>query len=127
MFVKNHILKNEEILIDNGCSLIAKVTLSIDQDDKSILVVVESINDEDTFFYWNFAINKCFGVYFDIRNTIDFTIEQSESLGEFVEMLNEIFENDFYDRLTASSYIDRFGCEDCEKRNQCEEYFKHRS
>lgn len=130
MFVKNHTLKNEEIYIDDGYSVIAQVSLSIDQDNKSILVTVEDVNNEDIFFYWDFAINKCFGVYFDIRNTINFTIEQSENLGEFVEMLNEIFENDFYDRLTASSYMDGFGmngCEDCKKKNQCEEYFKHRN
>lgn len=130
MFVKSNTLKNEEIFIDNGCLMPVQVSLSINQDDKSVLVTVEDLNDEDIFFYWDFVVDKCFGMYFDIRNVIDFVIKQSDNIGEFIEMLNEVFENEFYDRLMGSSYIDGFsmnGCEDCEKKGNCEEYLKHRN
>ena len=124
MFKIDYILKTENIVIDNGEKEPIRVSLSINQDDAEIYVVVDDINTIE--HYWFFDIEDYFGKYFDIRNVIDFAITKSNNVNEFVGMLNEVFSNEYYNELLESSFFNN-ECEECADKDNCEEYLKHKN
>ena len=131
MFRKNYTLKSEIITIDIGNDKFVKVSLAIDTDDAEVYVTVNDLNSNNWF--WIFDVEDNLGEYFDIKNTVDFTIMKSNDIDEFIDMLNEIFLEHYYNILLRSSfddYEDLHGlddCEECEKKDSCEEYLKHKN
>lgn len=124
MFKIDYILKTENIVIDNGEKEPVRVSLSINQNDAEIYVVVNDMNTIE--HYWFFDIKDHFGKYFDIRNVIDFAITKSNDVNEFVGMLNEVFSNEYYNELLGSSFFNN-ECEECADKDNCEEYLKHKN
>ena len=80
MFKIDYILKTENIVIDNGEKEPIRVSLSINQNDAEIYVVVDDMNTIE--HYWFFDIEDYFGKYFDIRNVIDFAITKSNDVND---------------------------------------------
>lgn len=131
MFKKDYTLKSEIITIDVGNDKFVKVSLAIDTDDAEVYVTVNDLDSNNWF--WIFDVEDNFSEYFDIKNTVDFAIMKSNNIDEFIDMLNEIFLECYYNILLKSSfddYEDLHGlddCEKCEEKDNCEEYLKHKN
>ena len=97
MFRKDYTLKSEIITIDIGNDKFVKVSLAIDTDDAEVYVTVHDLNSNNWF--WIFDVEDNLGEYFDIKNTVDFTIMKSNDIDEFIDMLNEIFLEHYYNIL----------------------------
>ena len=104
MFRKDYTLKSEIITIDIGNDKFVKVSLAIDTDDAEVYVTVNDLNSNNWF--WIFDVEDNLGEYFDIKNTVDFTIMKSNDIDEFIDMLNEIFLEHYYNILLRSSFDD---------------------
>ena len=131
MFRKNYTLKSEIITIDVGNDEFVKASLAIDTDDAEVYVTINDLNSNNWF--WIFDVEDNFSKYFDIKDTVDFAIMKSNNIDEFIDMLNDIFLECYYNILLRSSfdsYEDLHGLDDCEKcedRYSCEEYLKHKN
>lgn len=123
MFRKDYTLKSEIMVIDTGKEDPVKAGLAINIEDAELYVTVDDLNGNTCF--WIFAVEDNFGRYFDIKNSMEAAILQSNDIDEFVNVLNKIFLDRFCEDLLESSFIDE--CEECENKDSCEEYLKHKN
>lgn len=132
MFHRKSIIKDETIVIAMGEDTDANVHLVMNPDEPvlDVIVTYPAFRHDETV-HWHFYMDG-YSVYFEIKHLITDLIDECNDIDEFINVMDDALLDCFGENLIESSFnsyedLHGYECEECEKKDSCEEYLKHKN
>ena len=135
MFYRKSVVKEETIVVgtDNGN---VNIHLFINPDEPTMDLIITGKNiPVENAPSWHLYMNG-YSLYFEVREIVTELIYNCDDIDDFINCLDEVLLDSYCEYLIESSfddYEDLHGqediieCEECEKKDSCEEYLKHKN